>query len=67
MHKDVSRWFEVHPKAPLGVPSEAHHTDTMEAGGFLYLSCWECMVLQTVDEVDAGLPVAPARHPDGGD
>ncbi len=52
MHKDVGRWYLVHPKGT------AHKTVYVEAGGFLYLLCGGCDLLQTVDEVDAGLPVA---------
>jgi len=54
MTKDFGRFFEVHPR-------ETHEFALEEAGGFLYAICLDCEVMQTVDDLDAGLPVAPAK------
>lgn len=53
MHKDFSDWKAEH---------EDHDCSMIEAGGFLYLVCDECAVMQTVDEIDAGLPVGKKRN-----
>lgn len=62
MHKDVGRWFEEHPETYVsgdGLMVRGHPSMYHEAGGFLYLVCQNCYVLQSVDEIDAGAPVAP--------
>lgn len=64
MHKNVTRWYEQHPETEIvdGNMVRGHPTVIQAAGGFLYLMCMNCYMVQSVDEIDAGLPVAPAKE-----
>lgn len=65
MYKDMSRWFVEHPETYImegGEMVRGHATMYHEAGGFLYALCHNCFVMQSVDEIDAGLPIAPGKE-----
>lgn len=49
-------WFGTHSEVPDD-RDVTHVTQVTEAGGFMYLVCHTCQVRQTMDEVEAGLPV----------
>lgn len=46
-----ARWTVEHPK-------DRCEMQLVSAGGFIYLICLDCEVRQTIDEVEAGLPIA---------
>lgn len=52
MYKGYGIWFDSHPHR--GVADEVDHdTQIVSAGGFLFLNCDTCHVVQSIDEIDA--------------
>lgn len=53
---NFSAWYGSHSQT-ADDREEAHVTTVASAGGFMYLVCHTCQVRQSIDEIEAGLPV----------
>jgi hypothetical protein len=50
VNHSFARWKEEHT-------ADDCETQLVSAGGFVWLVCMDCSVRQTMDEVEAGLPI----------